>query len=85
VISTPVNASQTRVIIVRRLQKGGRGSPIWRPAKGAGHPVLDEDRRIVESQHGAVALDDSEVSVGTDGPSILFRRWYRDLLRTQSH
>jgi phenylpropionate dioxygenase-like ring-hydroxylating dioxygenase large terminal subunit len=84
VVSIPVNAAQTRVMVIRRIRTGGRAAPAWRTAEGASHPVLDEDRAVVESQRGAVTLDDSEVSVATDGPSVVFRRWYKNLLRQEA-
>ena len=39
--------------------------------------MLDEDREVVESQPGAVALDGTERSVPTDATTLAFRRWYR--------
>ncbi len=42
------------------------------------NPVLGEDRMIVEAQTDAIRTDGSEVSVPTDGPTVAFRRWYRE-------
>ena len=42
--------------------------------------VLDEDRFIVESQQGCVLSDPAEISVAGDSPSLLFRKWYTQLI-----
>lgn len=41
--------------------------------------IRSEDRRIVESQRGDVLSEPEEISVGTDAPSVAFRRFYAEL------
>lgn len=80
VYSIPLDAARTRVLTVRALP-AGEDSVAWsRRAAAVDHHILDEDRRIVESQPGDVADADDEISVATDAPTVSFRRWYRRLL-----
>jgi phenylpropionate dioxygenase-like ring-hydroxylating dioxygenase large terminal subunit len=79
VFSIPVNAQTTRVMTVRRLPAGADPAAWSARAASVDHVILDEDRLIVESQHGPVD-DAAETSVSTDAPSVAFRRWYRDML-----
>ncbi|MBL8225467.1 MAG: aromatic ring-hydroxylating dioxygenase subunit alpha [Chromatiales bacterium] len=81
VFSIPLNATQTRVMTVRRLPPG-YDAAAWTAQRAAvDNTILDEDRFIVESQPGAVNED--EISVATDAPCVTFRRWWRELLRDQ--
>lgn len=85
VFSIPISLNRTRVMTVRRLPHGQEAEQHAGAAGGADHPILDEDRMIVESQPGDVCTGDEEISVATDAPSIAFRRWYRDeVLRGRS-
>lgn len=75
VFSIPIDAKRTRVMTVRRGAAADRAASI-------DHPILDEDRAIVESQHGPVpSSDGQEMSVGTDAASIAFRRWLETAVR----
>jgi phenylpropionate dioxygenase-like ring-hydroxylating dioxygenase large terminal subunit len=80
VFCIPVNAGHTRVMTVRRVRSESDVDSYSRHASGTDHRILDEDRAIVESQHGDVLSDPTEISVATDGPTLLFRDWYRNLL-----
>ena len=83
VFSIPVNDHHTRVMTVRKLDDGIDLNYYLQRARSADHTILDEDRRIVESQHGDVLSDADEISVATDAPSIAFRRFYSELLNSQ--
>ncbi len=76
VFSIPLDAQRTRVMTVRRLPPGTDAVTWSRRNAGIDSPILSEDRAVVESQVGPIATDESEISVGTDAPSIAFRRWY---------
>lgn len=80
VYSIPINTRRTRVLTVRALPPGEDPLAWSERAAGVDHHILNEDRQIVESQPGDVALADDEISVGTDAPTVHFRRWYRQLL-----
>ncbi|MFW2404161.1 MAG: Rieske 2Fe-2S domain-containing protein [Gammaproteobacteria bacterium] len=80
VFCIPVNERHTRVMTVRRIRSAEDGPGYSRHASGTDHRILDEDRGIVESQTGDVLSDATEISVATDQPTLLFRRWYRELL-----
>jgi phenylpropionate dioxygenase-like ring-hydroxylating dioxygenase large terminal subunit len=79
VFSIPVTANRTRVMTVRRLPPGTDGAAWSARAASMDNTILDEDRVVVESQVGPVD-DAGEISVGTDAPSIAFRRWHREML-----
>ena len=80
VFCIPVNENHTRVMTVRRMRTAEDEESYSRRASGADHRILDEDRAIVESQHGDVLSDRAEISVATDEPTLVFRRWYRNLV-----
>ncbi|NND35743.1 MAG: aromatic ring-hydroxylating dioxygenase subunit alpha [Gammaproteobacteria bacterium] len=80
VFCIPVNENHTRVMTVRRISSAADGPSYSRHASGTDHRILDEDRGIVESQAGDVLSDPMEISVATDKPTLVFRRWYRELL-----
>jgi phenylpropionate dioxygenase-like ring-hydroxylating dioxygenase large terminal subunit len=80
VFCIPVNETHTRVMTVRRVRSEADVESYSRHASGTDHRILDEDRGIVESQRGDVLSDPAEISVATDGPTLLFRDWYRELL-----
>jgi phenylpropionate dioxygenase-like ring-hydroxylating dioxygenase large terminal subunit len=81
VFSIPVSTERTRVMTVRRLPPGTDAVAWSRRGEDVDSPILSEDRAVVESQHGPVPDDDSEISVATDAPSVAFRRWYhRELM-----
>jgi phenylpropionate dioxygenase-like ring-hydroxylating dioxygenase large terminal subunit len=74
----PLGDDLTRVMTVRRLPPGETPEDYARRAAAMDHPILDEDRVVVESQPGPVPSDPrAEISVPTDAPSVAFRRWYR--------
>ncbi|MBN8280027.1 MAG: aromatic ring-hydroxylating dioxygenase subunit alpha [Gammaproteobacteria bacterium] len=79
VFSIPVSADRTRVMTVRRLPPGMDLAAWNARAAAVDHTILDEDRVVVESQAGPVD-DAGEISVGTDAPSVAFRRWQRTML-----
>ena len=68
---------------VRKLQEGIDLETYLQRARGADHTILNEDRRIVESQSGDVLSEPAEISVATDEPSVAFRRFFRDMLKTE--
>jgi len=79
VFSVPVNPRLTRVMTVRRLPPGTSTVQFAERAAQVDHTILEEDRLVVESQPGAVDCPE-EISVASDGPSLAFRRWYRELV-----
>ena len=79
VFSIPVDASHTRVMTVRRMPAGADPVAITARMANVDHTILDEDRVVVESQHGPVD-DNTEISVATDAPAVAFRRWHRTML-----
>jgi phenylpropionate dioxygenase-like ring-hydroxylating dioxygenase large terminal subunit len=78
VFSIPVTNSLTRVMTVRALPPGQDPAAWSDRAASVDHTILDEDREIVESQPGDIALAGDEITVATDAPTVRFRRWYRD-------
>jgi len=78
--SIPIDETHTRVLTVSRIADASAGSIDARPPSGTDHPILDEDRAIVESQAGDVLSDPTEISVASDEPTLVFRRWYRELV-----
>jgi phenylpropionate dioxygenase-like ring-hydroxylating dioxygenase large terminal subunit len=80
VFSIPLNEQRTRVMNLRWIPAGSNAAAASQQAGQVDHPILDEDRVIVESQSGDVLSDPREVSVGTDQPSLVFRRYYAELL-----
>jgi phenylpropionate dioxygenase-like ring-hydroxylating dioxygenase large terminal subunit len=76
VYSIPINATRTRVLTVRPLPPGEDPVAWAERAANIDHMILNEDRLIVESQPGDVALAGDEISVATDAPTVEFRRWY---------
>jgi len=78
VFSIPLSATRTRVMTVRRLPPGADATAWSARAATVDNTILDEDRLVVESQHGPV--DDAEISVATDAPAVAFRRWHRQML-----
>ena len=78
IFSVPISDELTRVMTCRKLPEGAELSEWQKAHEAAGNPVLGEDRMIVEAQTGAIRTDGSEVSVPTDGPTVAFRRWYRE-------
>jgi phenylpropionate dioxygenase-like ring-hydroxylating dioxygenase large terminal subunit len=84
VFTIPVNECQTRVMTVRRVNSAEALTNYTRHASGTDHRILEEDRRIVESQTGDVLSDSAEISVATDRPTLVFRRWYADLLQLKT-
>jgi phenylpropionate dioxygenase-like ring-hydroxylating dioxygenase large terminal subunit len=80
VICIPVNEQHTRVMTVRRVRGTEDLVSYSRHASGTDNRILDEDRAIVESQHGDVLSDPAEISVATDKPTLVFRDWYRSLV-----
>lgn len=79
VFSIPINMTRTRVMNVRRLPAGADPDRFAARSANVDHTILDEDRMVVESQVGP-ADDAAEISVGTDAPSVAFRRWHRAML-----
>lgn len=80
VFCIPINEQHARIMTVRRVRSAKDVESYSRHASGTDHRILDEDRRIVESQTGDILSDPLEISVGTDGPTMVFRRWYQTLL-----
>ena len=80
VFCIPVDDTHTRVMTVRRVRSADEIVHRSRFASGTDNRILDEDRAIVESQHGDVLSDPAEISVATDKPTLVFRDWYRALL-----
>jgi phenylpropionate dioxygenase-like ring-hydroxylating dioxygenase large terminal subunit len=79
VFSIPVTATQTRVMTVRRLPPGTDAAAWSARAASIDNTILDEDRAVVETQAGPVD-GGTEISVGTDAPSVAFRRWHQEML-----
>lgn len=80
VFSIPINDKRTRVMNLRWIPESADAEYAAGRAGQVDHPILDEDRVIVESQSGDVLSDPREVSVGTDEPSLEFRKYYARLL-----
>lgn len=80
VFSIPLSATRTRVMTVRRLPPGADPALYSARAAAVDNTILDEDRAVVESQQGPVD-DEQEISVATDAPAVVFRRWHRELLK----
>jgi len=80
VFSIPLNEHETRVMNLRWIPGGSDAAAATEYAGQVDHPILDEDRAIVESQTGDVLSDPSEISVDTDKPSLLFRQFYKALI-----
>ena len=74
----PINQHQTRYLIAIQLLE----------AHAAGMmnefiaPIV-EDRVVIESQEGAIPLITEEYNVPTDQATLLFRRWYHQMLNRQ--
>lgn len=74
----PINPSQTRYLIVIQLLEPH--------ATGMLNEFIDpivEDRIVIESQKGEVPLTKEERNVPTDQATLLFRRWYHQMLNRQ--
>jgi phenylpropionate dioxygenase-like ring-hydroxylating dioxygenase large terminal subunit len=80
VFSIPINEARTRVMNLRWIPESADAEYAAGRAGQVDHPILDEDRVIVESQHGHVLSDAHEVSVDTDKPSLEFRKFYAAML-----
>lgn len=80
VFCIPVNDNHTRVMTVRKVRGAEDINSYSRHASGTDNRILDEDKVIVESQQGDVLSDPDEISVATDKPTLLFRRWYKNVL-----
>ncbi len=80
VFCVPVNDNCSRVMNVRMVPTVADVEPQIARAQSTDKQVLDEDRAIVESQDGCVLSNPNEVSAPTDSPSLLFRKWYKQLL-----
>ena len=80
VFCVPLNDGKTRVMTVRRSSTPIHVDGFEQHTTDTDHPILDEDRVIVESQTGDVFSGDKEISVTTDAPGLVFRRWYKELL-----
>ena len=78
VYSIPLSDTETRVMTVRQLPAGADPQAWSDRAAAVDHQILNEDRTIVESQPGDVALAHDETTVATDAPTVQFRRWYRE-------
>jgi phenylpropionate dioxygenase-like ring-hydroxylating dioxygenase large terminal subunit len=79
VFCVPVNATHTRVMNVRMVPTADDVQAQLERCLITDKQVLDEDRAIVESQHGCVLSDPAEISVAGDSPSLIFRKWYKNL------
>jgi phenylpropionate dioxygenase-like ring-hydroxylating dioxygenase large terminal subunit len=84
VFCIPVNEQHTRVMTVRRVRSAEDIASYSRHASGTDNRILDEDRRIVETQCGDVLSDPTEISVATDKPTLVFRNWYAAMLLSGS-
>ena len=84
VLCIPVSENHTRVMTVRRIRQAADGPSYSSHASGTDHRILDEDRGIVESQSGDVLSNASEISVATDKPTLMFRRWYQALIEADT-
>jgi len=80
VFCIPVNDTHTRVMNVRMVPSEDHVQAGIEHSQNSDRLVLDEDRHIVESQQGCVLSNPDEISVPGDSPSILFRKWYKELL-----
>ncbi len=80
VFCVPVNDTHTRVMNVRMVPTVDDVQAQLERCLQTDKTVLDEDKRIVESQQGCVLSDTDEISVTTDKPSLIFRKWYKELL-----
>jgi phenylpropionate dioxygenase-like ring-hydroxylating dioxygenase large terminal subunit len=80
VFCIPINEKNTRVMTVRRSSTSRHVEGFERHTTDTDHPILDEDRIVVESQSGDILSNPQEISVASDGPALAFRRWYEALL-----
>jgi len=80
VYCVPVNDKYTRVMNVRMVPSVDAVQAQLDRSLHTDKQVLDEDRAIVESQHGCVLTDRDEISVPSDSPSMIFRKWYKELI-----
>jgi phenylpropionate dioxygenase-like ring-hydroxylating dioxygenase large terminal subunit len=80
VFCIPLNDRKTRVMTVRRSSTPIHVDGFDQHTTDTDHPILDEDRMVVESQTGDVLNNEREISVDTDAPGLFFRRWYKELL-----
>ena len=76
----PVNDKHTRLMNVRMVPSVDAVQAQLDRSLQTDKQVLDEDRLIVESQHGCVLSDNDEISVPSDSPSLIFRKWYKQLI-----
>ncbi|NEQ23449.1 MAG: aromatic ring-hydroxylating dioxygenase subunit alpha [Microcoleus sp. SIO2G3] len=75
----PINQHQTRYLIAMQLLE-----PY---AAEIAHEFIEpvvEDRVVIESQEGAIPLTTRECNVPTDQATLLFRRWYYQMLNCQT-
>lgn len=78
----PIDATSTRMILVAS-RNFGRYNPLWRVFDELNRRILFEDRRIIESADPPeVPPASQERSVANDGPTLAFRRYYFDTLRS---
>jgi phenylpropionate dioxygenase-like ring-hydroxylating dioxygenase large terminal subunit len=75
----PINEGQTRYLLAFQLLTPYAADV----AKGFLPPVV-EDRMMIESQHGAIPTTTGECNVPSDQATLLFRRWYHQLIVRQS-
>ena len=80
VFCIPINDTQTRVMNVRLVPSKDDVQTGIEHSLKTDKQVLDEDRVVVETQSGCVLSDPDEISVGSDSPSVDFRRWYKKLI-----
>jgi phenylpropionate dioxygenase-like ring-hydroxylating dioxygenase large terminal subunit len=74
----PMNQSQTRYLIAIQLL----GSHATEMLNEFIDPIV-EDRIVIESQKGEVSLTKGEHNVPTDQATLLFRRWYHQMINRQ--
>jgi phenylpropionate dioxygenase-like ring-hydroxylating dioxygenase large terminal subunit len=77
VFCIPINEQRTRIMTARRVNSEDELAKSTQHAKNTDNRVITEDRVIVESQRGDVLSDPDELSVGTDEPTVIFRKWYK--------
>lgn len=77
--ATPISLHQTRVLLAIKLVDPhaiGMVNEFVAP--------LVEDRMVIESQKGAIPFTTGECNVPTDQATLLFRRWYHQMLNPQA-
>jgi len=82
VYCVPANATTTHMLVVTG-RVFGHHNPLLRLLDETNRIIIREDQRVVESSQPAeVPPAGDEKSVASDGPTLLFRRYYYDTLKT---